>query len=147
MQHFPWNSSRVLADAERRFSALVDNCLRQEPRQRNGHPSWTPAVDVSESAEAFVFTVELPGIKPDAMMIEVKDNTLTIKGEQQSAEPKDGVRIHHRERPRGCFARTFRLHKPVDAGKVSATYRDGLLEVSVPLRLEAQPRKIPVRGS
>jgi HSP20 family protein len=77
----------------------------------------------------------------------MKDNTLTIKGERQSVEPKDGVRIHHRERPHGRFARTFRVHKPIDAEKVSATYRDGLLEVSAPLRLEAQPRKIPVLGS
>jgi HSP20 family protein len=86
-------------------------------------------------------------MKPDAVTIEMKDNTLTIKGERQSAEPKDGIRVHHRERPHGRFVRTFRLHKPVDAEKVAATYRDGLLEVSVPLRLEAKPRKIPVIGS
>lgn len=147
MQHFPWNSRPAFADAERHFASLVNNCLYQAPRQESGLASWVPAVDVSEDTEAFIFTVELPGVRPNDVAIEMKDNTLTIKGERQSVKPKDGVRIHHRERPHGRFARTFRLHKPVDAEKVSATYRDGLLEVSVPLRSEAKPRKIPVLGS
>jgi HSP20 family protein len=94
-----------------------------------------------------VFTVELPGIKPEAVEIVVKDNHLTIKGERRPVESKDGVRVHHRERPSGRFARVFRLPKAVDAENVTATYRDGLLEILVPLRDETKPRKIPVRGS
>jgi HSP20 family protein len=147
MQHLLWNSRNACADAERRFSTLVENWLSPAQRQPNGSASWTPPVDIIENAEAFVFTIELPGIKPEAVSIEIKDNILTMKGERQSAESKDGVRVHHRERPRGRFVRAFRLHKPVEVGQVAASYRDGLLEVVVPLRLEAKPRKIPVLGS
>jgi HSP20 family protein len=142
-----WNPMRDFAEAERRFAALFEQTLRPEPQAQNGHATWTPAVDVSENSEAFLFTVELPGMKPEAVEIEVKDNILTIKGERASVEAKDGVRIHHRERPTGRFARAFRLQKPVEAEKVTATYRDGLLEVVVPLRAEAKPRKIPVAGN
>jgi HSP20 family protein len=138
---------REAAEAERRLSSFFHNSLAQKPSSQRGPVNWTPAVDVSENAEAFVFTVELPGIKPEAVEIMVKDNHLTIKGERQPVESKNDVHVHHKERPSGCFARVFRLHKAVDAEKVTATYRDGLLEVLVPLRAETKPRKIPVMGS
>ncbi|MGE0683461.1 MAG: Hsp20/alpha crystallin family protein [Candidatus Binatia bacterium] len=141
------NPMREIAEAERRFSSFFQNNLAQKPSPEHGSVNWSPAVDVSENADAFVFTVELPGIKPEAVEIEVKDNHLTIKGKRQPMEPKDGVHVHHRERPSGHFARVFRLHKAVDAEKVTATYRDGLLEVLAPLRVEVKPRKIPVMGS
>ncbi len=149
MQHhlFRWNPARELAEAERRFSALFESVRRPEPETQNGQASWTPAVDVSENADGFLFTVELPGLKPEAVVIEVKENVLTLKGERPRVEAKEGVRMHHRERPSGRFARVFRLGKPVDAERVTATYRNGLLEVSVPLRVEAKPRTIPVLGS
>jgi HSP20 family protein len=137
---------RELAEAQRQFSAFFDNRLPQEPRLQNGHMAWTPAVDVCENAEAYVFTAELPGMKPEAVVIEVKDNTLTIKGERPSVSLKEGERFHHRERPSGRFARVFRLPKPVAADGVTATYRDGILSVTVPLRVEAQSRRIPVQG-
>ena len=85
-------------------------------------------------------------MNPKAVEVEVKDDTLTIKGERASASLKEGERYHHRERPAGRFARVFRLSKPVDANGVTATYRDGILSVTVPLRTEAKPRKIPVQG-
>ena len=147
MRYLYRNPMRELAEAERRFSSFFHNGLAQKPSPRHGSVNWTPAVDVSENAEAFVFTVELSGIKPEAVEIVVKDNHLTLKGERQPAESKEGVHVHHRERPSGRFARVFRLPKAVDAENVTATYRDGLLEVLVPLRAEAKSRKIPVMGS
>jgi len=137
---------RELAEAQRQFSAFFDNIRPQEPRVHNGHATWSPAVDVSETAEAYMFTAELPGMKPEAVVIEVKDNTLTIKGERPSISLKEGERFHHRERPSGRFARVFRLPKPVAADGIAATYRDGILSVTVPLRVEAKSRRIPVQG-
>lgn len=147
MQYSYWNPMRDLADVERRFASLFPNGQSLKPLQESKRVKWTPAVDVSETNEAFVFTVELPGMKPEAVEIEVKENQLTITGERLPVETKDGVRVHHRERPSGRFARVFRLPKMVDAGNVTATYRDGLLEVIVPLHVAAKSRKIPVLGS
>ncbi len=146
MQHYRWNPMRELAEAQRQFSTFFDRILPQEPRVQNGHATWTPAVDVSETAEAYEFTAELPGMKPEAVVIEVKDNTLTLKGERPSVSLKEGERFDHRERPAGRFARVFRLPKPVAADGVTAVYRDGILSVTVPLRAEAKSRKIPVQG-
>ena len=146
MQHYHWHPMRELAEAQRQMSAFFDNIRPQEPRVHNGYATWSPAVDVSETAEAYVFTAELPGMKPEAVVIEVKDNTLTIKGERPSPSLKEGERFHHRERPSGRFARVFRLPKPVAANEVEATYRDGILSVTVPLRVEAKSRRILVQG-
>jgi HSP20 family protein len=147
MQHYHWNPMRELAEAQRQFSAFFDNRAPQEPRlQQNGQMTWTPAVDVYETPEAYMFTAELPGMKPEAVVIEVKENTLTIKGERPSVSLKEGERFHHRERPAGRFARVFRLPKPVADDAVAATYHDGILSVTVPLRAEAKSRKIPVQG-
>ena len=147
MQHYHWNPMRELAEAQRQFSALFDNRVSQEPRvQKNGHMTWTPAVDVYETPEAYMFTAELPGMKPEAVVIEVKENTLTIKGERPNVSLKEGERFHHRERPSGRFARVFRLPKAVAEDGVAAAYRDGILSVTVPLRAEAKSRKIPVQG-
>lgn len=143
MRHFYWNPIRELAEAEQRFSSLLRNGLSPQPAVHNGHADWIPAV-VSENAEALLFTMELPGMKPEAVDIAIKDDQLTITGERPVVESKDGVRVHHRERPSGRFARVFRLHKAVDAEKVTATYRDGLLEVIAPFHAKATPRRIPV---
>jgi HSP20 family protein len=147
MQHYHWNPMRELAEAQRQFSLFFDNVQPGVFRQHNNHHSvWTPAVDVYETQAGYEFVVELPGVKPEAVDIEVKDNTLMVKGERPSITLKEGERFHHHERPAGRFARSFRLSKPVDADGVSATYRDGILFVSIPLRAEAKPRKITVRG-
>jgi HSP20 family protein len=138
---------RELAEAERRFASLLHNGQSFKPLQENKRVNWTPAVDVSETKEAFVFTVELPGMKPEAVEIEVKENQLTIRGERLPVEAKEGVQIHHRERPSGRFVRVFRLPKTVDGASVSATYRDGLLEVTVPLHTAMKSRKIPIVSS
>jgi HSP20 family protein len=146
MQHYHWHPMRELAEAQRQFSTFFDNIRPQEPRVHNGHATWSPAVDVSETAEAYVFTAELPGMKPEAVVIEVKDNTLTVKGERPGISLKEGERFHHRERPSGRFARVFRLPKPVAADGVAAMYQDGILSVTVPLRVEAKSRRIPIQG-
>jgi len=146
MQHYHWHPRRELAEAQRQFSTFFDNILPQEPRLQNGHATWTPAVDVSETAAGYEFATELPGMKPEAVVIEVKDNTLTIKGERPNVSLKEGERFQHRERPAGRFARVFRLPKSVAADGVTAVYRDGILSVTVPLRAEAKSRKIPVQG-
>jgi HSP20 family protein len=146
MLQYHWNPMHEMTKAQRQLSAFLDEMFQHEPRVHNGHATWTPAVDVSESPEGYEFTVELPGVKPEAVEIEVKDNTLTIKGERPNVSLKEGARLHHRERPMGRFARVFRLSKPVDENSVTATYRDGLLAVNVPLHAEVKPRKITVQG-
>jgi len=145
MQLSQWTPMRELAEAHQQFSHLFNDFWRQEEPEHNGQGTWTPAVDVYENAAGYELVVELPGMKPEAVEIEVKNNTLTIKGERAGITLKEGERFHHRERLTGRFLRAFRLSKPVAADSVSATYRDGILSITVPLRAEARSRKIPVQ--
>jgi HSP20 family protein len=120
--------------------------LRHDAQTQTGRQTWNPPVDVSEAADGYTFAIELPGMTPDAVTVEVKDNVLTVKGERKEAILKDGAQYLHRERPHGRFARVFRMKKLVNADGVMASYRDGVLSIAVPLREEVKPRKIHVQG-
>jgi HSP20 family protein len=146
MKYTAWNPMRELVDARRQLSTLFHTMHAHEPQLHNGHSVWTPPVDISEHADGYEFAAELPGINPEGVEVEVKDNVLTIKGERRDSAPKEGVRFLHRERPAGRFARVFRLPKSVNAAGVTAAYRDGVLSVSVPLAAGLKARKIPVQG-
>lgn len=139
-----WNPMRELEQAQQQFAAFLNAPRPQAVQPQNGQQTWTPAVDVSETADGYVFAVELPGVNPEAVDVELKDNTLTIKGER--ANRAENEHYHYSERLTGRFARVFRLSKPVNSEGVSAAYRDGVLSVTVPLREEAKPRKIAVQA-
>ncbi len=106
--------------------------------------SWSPAVDVAETEEAITLHIELPGMKQEEIDIELTGDTLTIRGERKRVreEQKDNfVRV---ERSYGRFQRSFTLATPVQNDKVSAAYRDGVLEITLPKSEETKPRKIAV---
>ena len=148
MERIFWNPMRDVIEAQKHFSHFFNARPHQEPQPpvSRTHVSWTPPVDIGETAEGYEFTVELPGLQPEAVEVEVKDNTLTIKGERKEENLKEDHRYLHRERPHGRFARVFRLSKAVNADGVTAAYTDGVLSVTVPFRPEAKPRKIVVQG-
>jgi HSP20 family protein len=148
MERIFWNPMRDVIEAQKHFSHLFNDRPRQEtPTQESRtRVSWTPPVDIGETADGYEFTVELPGLSPEAVEVEVKDNTLTVKGERKEDTLKEGQHYLHRERPQGRFARVFRLSKPVNADGVTAAYKDGVLSVTVPFRAEAKSRKIVVQG-
>jgi HSP20 family protein len=143
MERIFWNPMRDVIEAQKHFSHLFNDRPRQETQPQ---VSWTPPVDICETADGYEFATELPGLSPEAVEVEVKDNILTIKGERKEAILKEEQRYLHRERPYGRFARVFRLSKPVNADGVTAAYKDGVLSVTVPFRAEAKPRKIVVQG-
>jgi len=146
MTLYRWNSRNELTETQKQLSAFFNEVLRQDLRPHNGSGGWTPPVDVCETAEGYEFTVELPGMKPEAVEVEVKENTLTVKGERKDADLKEGEHYLRRERPKGRFARVFRMSKPVSSDGVTAAYRDGVLAITIPLQAEAKPRKIQIQG-
>jgi HSP20 family protein len=141
-----WNPLHELTEAQRHFSTLLNDVLRHDAQPRRSRETWSPAVDVSETADGYTFAIELPGVTPETAEVEVKDNVLTVKGERKESALQEGSRYLQRERPYGQFARVFRMAKPVNADGVTAAYRDGLLSIIVPLREEAKPRKIHIQG-
>jgi len=99
---------------------------------------WTPTADVMETAEAFVITVELPGVDRQDVAVEVKSRTLWVYGERSLGKPCEAEAVYHSmERSHGPFARRFNLPKGVDRGAVSAVFAGGVLEITLPKECEA----------
>jgi len=110
-----------------------------------GAPAWVPAVDVFQNGDhELVLKAELPGMSREDIDLTVENYVLTIKGEKKESSEVKEEQFHHVERRHGAFSRSFSLPRTVDAGKVSADYRNGVLTVRVPLREEAKPRQIKV---
>mgnify|MGYP000153282187 CR=1 FL=1 len=105
---------------------------------------WYPAVDILESKDAYLIRAELPGMKKEDIHLELEDGTLTLSGERKFEEPTNGDEYHRVERLAGKFSRSFHIPQAVKDDGIKATYRDGILEVSVPKAEEAKPRQITV---
>lgn len=107
--------------------------------------SWLPPVDIYHNGDhEVVLKAELPDMTREDIDITVDKNTLTIKGEKKLSADVKEEQFHRIERRYGTFSRSFALPPSVDATKVSADYRNGVLTVRVPLREEAKPRQIKV---
>jgi HSP20 family molecular chaperone IbpA len=110
--------------------------------------AWRPAIDISESQDAYRVTVEIPGIKADEVEITMANGLLTIYGERRAAAEAAGEKIHRSERGYGVFRRSLALPSSyVDADKTEASVRDGVLEILVPKAAEPLDTLIPVRVS
>jgi len=107
--------------------------------------TWVPPVDVFQTGDhELVLKAELPDMTREDIDVTVENFVLTIKGEKKLASDVKEEQFHHIERRYGAFSRSFSLPRTVDAGKVAAEYRNGVLTVRVPLREEAKPRQIKV---
>ncbi len=107
---------------------------------------WMPTVDIQEFDNRFQLYVDLPGVDPDGVDITLDNGVLTISGERNFPTAAEGERMvnHRTERGQGKFHRRFILPETVDADKVKATDRNGVLEISIPKQAKAQPRRIKV---
>ena len=106
--------------------------------------TWAPPVDIFENADNIVLKAELPGIDPKDVEIRVEDNTLYLKGERKFEQEVKEEHYHRVERSYGSFARSFSLPNSIDADKVVADYKDGLLTLTMPKREEAKPKTIKI---
>jgi len=106
--------------------------------------SWIPPVDVIEEKDRIVLRAELPGIPQDSIDISFAEGVLTLRGDRPFEKETEERRYHRIERVYGSFARSFTLPRSVDPEKISASFTDGVLEVSVPKRDEAKPRQIRI---
>jgi len=104
-----------------------------------------PAVDVEETADAYVFRADLPGVSSKDVKVTVHNDTITLRGERKQEEKTSEGSRHRVERAYGSFERLFTLGLPVRADQVKASYKDGVLEVHVPKADQAKPRDIEVQ--
>jgi HSP20 family protein len=105
---------------------------------------WTPSLDVYQNSDDIVAIVELPGMNKEDIDISLHDGTLTISGERKESSEQKAENAERTERFVGKFRRSISLPTPIDAGKVTASYKDGILTVTMPKAEEAKPKKIEV---
>lgn len=129
------------------FHTEVDRLFKSVLAPGTGKPSasLTPAVDIEETAEAFVFRADLPGVNPEDVKVSLESDTLTLRGERKAVQTVHEGNHHRVERAFGAFERQFTFNTPVQPGAVAAVYRQGVLEVTVPKAEAAKAREIPIQ--
>ena len=149
-----WSPARELMPAlseemfvmRRQINRMFDNLFRGEAPESADLPSiWNPSVDIAERESEYVVKVELPGVSKDDVRITLEDALLTIRGEKKQEKESKEASYHRMERSYGSFQRSFTLPASVKADRIEASYRDGILTVTLPKADEARRKQIEVR--
>ncbi len=109
--------------------------------------NWTPAIDIAEDNDAFVVIADLPGLTKKDISINIKENMLTINGERKIEEKDENKNYCRSERRYGSFKRSFQLTDQVIADKITASFKNGVLTVTVPKAEEIKPKEIEIKVS
>lgn len=129
-----WGDPLEMLNEMRRF--------QDDVRQVSGAGVYL-AVNIYDDGESYMIRAEVPGIDKEKLEVTTKGNEVSIRGER-AFKPQEGAAFHRRERGTGVFHRMVSLPDEVDASKVSATYRNGVLEVACPRSVASMPRKVTV---
>ena len=139
----PWTGMDVF---KREMDRLFDRFFEPRWPELEAVGEWAPKVDVTETKDTIVVKAELPGMEQKDIGVALEGELLTIKGEKEHEKEEKGEKFHRMERSWGAFSRTFRLPTPVESGKVDATFKNGLLTVTLPKAPGAKGATIPVKA-
>ncbi len=147
-----WNPSRELAsfpsdifNIQQEINRMFDNFFRGWKEEDTSLSTWAPAVDIAEQNDAYVVKVELPGVNKDDVKVTLENNVLTIRGEKKLEKEIKKEDYHRIERSYGSFNRSFTLPSTVKSDKIDASYKDGVLTITLPKAEEAKPKQIDVK--
>ena len=141
-----WRPRHDLSNIREEMNRLFDDFFTGWPERRRGllEGEWAPSIDVAETDEDIVITVELPGVDQKGVDITIVDDVLTLKGEKKEEKEVKEKNYHRIERSYGTFQRSISLPTGVKADKAKATYKDGVLQITVPKAEEAKPKQIKI---
>ena len=142
-----WDPFRELEEMSDRLNRMF---ARPETRTSNGKETmiiadWTPSVDISETEGEYQIKAEIPDVRKDDVKVTVEDGVLTIQGRRNQEKEEKGTKYHRIERSYGSFARTFSLPDVIEADKVNAEFKDGVLNLRLPKSEKAKPKAIEVK--
>lgn len=141
----PWSIFDDLESMQAEMDRMSSARGYERPLRRS-RPTF-PLLNVWSSADGLVIDAELPGVDPKDVDVSVLGDELTLRGKVNVQEPRKGEAYHRRERPAGEFARTLQLPFRAAAGAVKASYKNGVLRLTVPRSEEEKPRKIAVEAA
>jgi HSP20 family protein len=142
-----WDPFKEMSGLQDRMNRLFEDVWGRGRRLDEEYISagWAPPVDVRETKDALEITAELPGVDPKEVEVSVEGGVLTLKGTRNFEKAAEGETYHRVERAYGAFERSFTLPSNVDAERIQAAYRHGVLHLSVPKREEAKPKAIAIK--
>lgn len=139
---------REFATIQDRMNRLFGDAYLRPTDDVAARGNWVPAVDIYETAQKdVVLKVDLPDVAKEDIEVTVEHNTLTLKGTRKLATDVKEDQYRRVERAYGTFVRSFTLPNTVDAARVAADYKNGVLTVTLPFKEEAKPRNIAVQVS
>ena len=139
----PWGTTNFRKEMDRLFDRFFEPGWPEMPKLGE----WEPTLDLSETKDAVVVKAELPGVEQKDIAVSLQDGVLTIKGEKESEKEEKDKQYHRVERSHGAFYRAIRLPAAVEAGKVTATFKDGVVIITLPKAPEAKGTAIPVKAA
>jgi HSP20 family protein len=137
-----WDMSNLREEIDRLFETPLAEFARGTQQFLGG---WVPAVDLYEDKENVTVRVELPGMKKEDIGLTIHEGVLTLSGERKEEEKHKDCQTCRTERFLGRFQRSLSLPSPVLADKVTATYKDGMLTITLPKPEESKPKQIEVK--
>jgi HSP20 family protein len=146
MELVRWKPAREMFSLQHKMNDFFDDFLfPMDVGETVGRAwRWNPKVDIYEEADHIVLKAELPGVDKKDIEVDVKNGVLTLKGERSVENEVKEENYHRKERSFGRFERSFKLEGDVDADKITADYKDGILKVSIPKPEEIKPKQITV---
>ena len=133
-------------DMERIFDSLFGRTVGTMLRTKNAE-QYAPTLDITESPESYEVHVDLPGVRPEDVKLEMHEGKLVVSGSRTTwAEQKDKA-FHRMERSSGNFTRVISLPTEADVEKIDASYEHGVLKIAIPKAVKQQPKKIEIRTS
>lgn len=139
-----WDPFHDLMRLSDRLNRVVADSSRSADDQTFG--AWAPAVDIFERGDNLVLRAELPGVDRNDIDVRAENGILTLRGERHRDAEIDEASAYRLERAYGSFTRSFTLPRTVDASKIEAHYRDGVLEVVLPKVEAAKPKRVEIQG-
>ena len=133
---------RTTKEMDRFWDSFLEGTLRK--RGEDG-TEWFPSLDVSETKNELMVKAEVPGMDPKDIDISLSDGMLTIKGEKKREKEEKEADYHLVERSYGAFVRSVQLPKEVQGNKISASYKDGILKITLPKSEEAKKKEVKIK--
>jgi HSP20 family protein len=106
---------------------------------------WTPAIDLVRDEDKLVLRADMPGITPEDVKIEVRDDIITVSGQHEEKKEEKDENYVRRERRFGSFSRSIALPGGVDPDRIEATSKDGVVEITIPLPAEKKPKSVQIK--
>lgn len=139
-----WSAFDQLTNLRDEINRLFESPV--ENGSSSAFNSWAPTLDVYEDKDNLIVRAELPGMNKEDIEISLHDNAITISGERKNEKKYEHGKTSREERFFGRFTRSISLPKQVDGSRVKASYKDGLLTVTLPKAEEAKPRQIQIQS-